>query len=292
MDNIMSSIRHLQKKWYDLTRTKTSQHEQWFLRFAFCDNPLQWREQQFFELHPPKHHIYADPFVACDGDKCYLIFEIDNHQQPKGYLGACELFADGSCGEVKTILQCDYHLSYPFIFKHNHQWFMIPETSANKTIELWQAVDFPWTWQKKTVLMENIEAVDTTLYQHDDLFYLFTSTKQQTKKFGNRLDIFYSDDLFSSHWQAHAQNPVKENLLYERPAGNLFTVNGTLYRPVQDSIKRYGGAMELREISQLSPTQYQERTIDRINPEQFQCIGSHTFSFAYGVLVLDALHRV
>ncbi len=283
-------FRHLQKKWYDLTRSSTGQHEQWFLRFAFCENPLAWRTQRFFEIHPPKHHIYADPFIAQEDGRTYIIFEIDNHQQPKGYIGACEIFADGSHGEVKTVLECDYHLSYPFVFKYENQWFMIPETSANKTIELWQAVDFPWSWQKKQNLIEHIDAVDTTLFIQDNLFYLFTSTKQQTKKFGNRLDIFYSEHLFSQDWHPHSQNPVKENLLYERPAGNIFSVNQTIYRPVQDSIKRYGGAMELREITQLSPTHYQEYKIDKINPIDFNCIGSHTFSYQNGVLVMDALH--
>lgn len=285
-------LRHLQKKFYNLTRSKHQQHEQWFLRFAFTDNPFKWQDLHFFEIHPPKNVIYADPFVAKHQDKTFIIFEIDNHQSPHGYLGACEIFADGTHSEVRTILNCEYHLSYPFIFNYNNQWFMIPETSANKTIELWQAVDFPYQWQKKQVLIDNIEAVDSTLYQHNGLFYLLTSTKQNTKKFGNRLDIFYSDDLLTGQWQAHQHNPVKNNLLYERPAGNIFTFEQKLYRPVQDSIKRYGGAMELRQIQQLSPQQYSEQCVDKINPQSFDCIGSHTFSFADGVLVMDALHLV
>lgn len=285
-------LRHLQKKFYDLTRSKHQQHEQWFLRFAFTDNPLKWRDLQFFEIHPPKNVIYADPFVAKHQDKTFIIFEIDNHQSPHGYLGACEIFADGTHSEVQTILNCEYHLSYPFIFNYNNQWFMIPETSANKTIELWQAVHFPYQWQKKQVLIDNIEAVDSTLYQHNGLFYLLTSTKQNTKKFGNRLDIFYSDDLLTGQWQAHQHNPVKNNLLYERPAGNIFAFEQKIYRPVQDSIKRYGGAMELRQITQLSTNDYQEICVDKINPQTFSCIGTHTFSFDDGVLVMDALHLV
>lgn len=284
--------RHIQKKWYDLTRQASSYHEQWFLRFAFCNNPLHWQEQTFFQIIPPAQHIYADPFVAHHAGRNFLIFEIDNHTKPKGYIGACEIFADGSYGEVRTVLNCDYHLSYPFIFLHENQWYMIPETSANHTIELWQAIDFPFSWQKKQILINHIEAVDTTLYFDGNIYYLLTSTKINSKKFGNRLDIFISDNLFSNHWLSHSNNPVKQNLLYERPAGNLFTVDGKLYRPVQDSIKRYGGAMEIRRVLEINRNNYQETTIMTIQPQQFGCIGTHTFSYANGILVMDALHQV
>lgn len=288
----MSILRHLQKKFYDLTRPKHQQHEQWFLRFAFTDNPLDWRTLKFFNIYPPQNVIYADPFVAQHQGRTFLIFEIDNHQHPKGYIGACEIFPDGTHSEIKTVLECPYHLSYPFIFQHHQQWYMIPETSANQTIELWQAINFPYQWKKCHNIIDNIQAVDNTLYQDDNYFYLFNSTKQSTKKFGNRLDIFYTNDILSQQWHVHSTNPVKNNLLYERPAGNLFRLNQTLYRPVQDSIKRYGGAMEIRQITQLSPTHYQEVCIDKINPKQFGCIGSHTFSFADSVLVMDALRLV
>lgn len=286
------NYRYLQKKWYDLTREKHNQQEQWFLRFAFTDNPLNWRNLKFFEINPPKHYIYADPFIATHNGQTFILFEVDNHEEPKGYLGACEIFADGTHSEVKTILTLDYHLSYPFVFEYENQWYMIPETSANRTVELWEAIDFPYHWQKKLTLIENIETVDNTLYYHNGMWYLLTSTKLGSKKFGNRLDVFISDNIFSQNWQPHPQNPVKNNLLFERPAGNLFVHDGKLYRPVQDSIKRYGGSMQLRQINNLSTQDYQEVAIDNINPQHFDCIGTHTFSYANGVLVMDALRKV
>lgn len=39
---------------------------------------------------------------------------------------------------------------------------MIPESSANKTIELWKCTEFPLKWEKHSNLIENIEAVDST----------------------------------------------------------------------------------------------------------------------------------
>lgn len=39
---------------------------------------------------------------------------------------------------------------------------MVPESSANKTIELWKCTDFPLKWEKYSNLIENIEAVDST----------------------------------------------------------------------------------------------------------------------------------
>ena len=42
-------------------------------------------------------------------------------------------------GPPATALETPYHLSYPFVFRHEDDIFMIPESSANRTVELYRA---------------------------------------------------------------------------------------------------------------------------------------------------------
>ena len=54
---------------------------------------------------------------------------------------------------------------------------MIPESSANKTIELLKCTDFPMKWEKHSNLIKNIEAVDSTpfIMRAYGIFYLNAS---------------------------------------------------------------------------------------------------------------------
>jgi hypothetical protein len=90
--------------------------------------------------------------------------------------------------------------------------------------------------------------------------------------------------------KTHDLNPVKHNLVYDRPAGNIIVSDNKIYRPAQDSLKRYGGALELREITQLSTSSYQETLYQRIEPCWDTSIkGTHTYNFSEGLLVMDGL---
>jgi hypothetical protein len=50
-------------------------------------------------------------------------------------------------GEPFAVLERSYHLSYPFIFRWGSDIFMIPETSDNRTVEVYRAVEFPGKWE-------------------------------------------------------------------------------------------------------------------------------------------------
>ena len=287
------SLRYLQKKWFDLTRNDRDFEEQWYLRFCVSDQAVPHCQQQWFDIMPPDDRFYADPFVVADQGRYFIFFEEYQYANPIGYLSVTEVFTDGRYTPPQAILKQPYHLSYPNVFWHQDAWYMLPETHQNKTIELWRATDFPYQWQKHQVLMDNIDAADTTPFFDGTHWYLFTAIKQNCKKFGNRLDIFYADDLFSTDWQAHALNPVKVSLLHDRPAGQLFYHQGQLIRPVQDSIRRYGGGMELRVVDMLSPTDFSEHLLCQISaPHTANFDGIHTLNYAAPILVTDALRNL
>ena len=76
--------------------------------------------------------------------------------------------------------------------------FMIPESSANKTIDLYECKEFPYTWNHKMTLFNNIDAVDTNLIFHKSFWWLFTNIKSNTNlNYADELHLYYSKNLFN-----------------------------------------------------------------------------------------------
>ena len=51
-----------------------------------------------------------------------------------------------------------------------------------------------------------------------------------------------------------------------RPAGNFVTIDGALWRPVQDCASGYGTGLGLAEIVELSPTSFRQVVRHRLKP--------------------------
>lgn len=290
----MSLSRALLKKWYKHQQKQQAKKfdSHWYMRFGWLDQPLKHQEQlkNLFEIHSPRKFTFADCFYAQEENRHFIFFEEVDDVHPVGFLSVLEIFKDGTYTGPQTILKLDYHLSYPCVFKVENDWYMIPETSANKTVELWKCVEFPLKWEKYSNILEGIDAVDTTPFFHEGLWYLFTSTRRNCKKFGDRLDLFFSEDILTPNWQEHPQNPVCQGHQQFRMAGKPFIYNGKLVRPSQDSLKRYGGNIELKEILELSPTAYKEQLLEVVLPDwNAEDDGCHTVNAEENFVVLDAI---
>ena len=290
----MSISRIILKKWYKHQQNQQNKKfdSHWYIRFGWLGEPLHNQDQlkDLFEIHSPKKFTFADCFYVENQGRHFIFFEEVDDQHPVGFLSVLEVFKDGRYTEPQTILKLDYHLSYPCVFKVENDWYMIPETSANKTIELWKCTDFPTQWEKHSNLLEGIEAVDTTPFYHDGMWYLFTSTRRNCKKFGDRLDLFFTEDILNPHWQEHPQNPVCKGQQQFRMAGKPFMYQNKLVRPSQDSLKRYGGNIELKEITRLSPSEYHEQLLEIVVPHWNNADdGCHTINAEHDFVVLDAI---
>ncbi|TCM68132.1 hypothetical protein EC844_106115 [Acinetobacter calcoaceticus] len=286
--------RTLLKKWYKFKQKKMAQQfeSHWYIRFGWIDKNFTELSQldQLHEIHSPEKFTFADSFYAKHEDQHFIFFEEVDAEHPVGFLSVLEVFKDGSYSEPQAILKLDYHLSYPCIFQVEKDWYMIPETCANKTIELWKAKDFPYSWEKHSNILDNISAVDSTPFYYQGMWYLFTSTRRDCKKFGDRLDIFFTEDILNPNWQEHPLNPVCKGKIEHRMAGKLFYYQDKLIRPSQDSLKRYGGHIEFKQILKLSTTEYQEQLIENLyatwNPEDDGC---HTIDVHEDFVVVDAI---
>ncbi len=222
----------------------------------------------FTEIEQPLNLARADCFMVQEHGKTYVFFEefvIEPNR--KGYLCVGELDANANrLLNVRKILEQPYHLSYPFVFKYQNEWYMIPETHSNSCIDLYKLTSFPDNPQKVKTLINNIDAVDTTILFKDGLVYLFTNIKHAGKTHNEDLSIFYSADLLNGDFKPHPQNPIKSSSKYSRMAGKIIEKNGEHYRFAQDCSIDYGAKMYQFKIEELSTQSYKETLINSVPP--------------------------
>ena len=244
-------------------------------------------------LVPPRDRFWADPHILRHQDRAYIFFEEYPYRTGRGHISVVEMDPDGRISPPRMVLQRGYHLSYPFVFRHGDDIYMVPETSENETVELYRATDFPDAWTLERILLHGVRGVDATLEFRDDRWWMFMGMRTNPHaKTSDTLHLYHTHDLLSGAWTPHPWNPILSDAQGARPAGRLFTVDGVLYRPGQQGIPTYGSGVILHEVTRLSPDEYEEHPVETIAPGwEPDIIGTHTLSVGPALTVLDAKVR-
>ncbi|MEL6870169.1 MAG: hypothetical protein AAFO81_10255 [Pseudomonadota bacterium] len=241
-------------------------------------------------LPNPAAVFRADPHFLTHQGRHYLFIEEYCYKAGKGHISVQECASDGQLiGEMVKVLDRPYHLSYPFVFEHDGDVYMVPETSENKTIEIYKATDFPHGWTFQQNLMDDIDAADSTLLFEDGKWWLFANVRSGVGVSSwDELFLFVSDDLWSGAWRAHPMNPIVSDCRTARPAGAILRRDGKLIRPSQESTARYGSGLNFLEIETLTETVYKERLITRLHPLGFgRAQGIHSYAERAGFAIVD-----
>jgi hypothetical protein len=168
---------------------------------------------------------------------------------------------------------------------------MIPETGGNRTIDLYKCTEFPGKWVFVKNIMDNFNAVDSTLFYHNNKWWLFTVIDKidSVTAVSPELYLFYTDDFLSENWTSHPQNPIVSDVRSARPAGKIFIKEEKIYRPSQDCSGRYGNSFDINQILTLTETEYSEKKIIKVKPEwDISLKGTHTFNFDGNFTIIDA----
>lgn len=263
--------------------------DQWALAYRFKSGPCDPNNTmyRFKDLLPPKDRFWADPFAIRADERYYVFLEEYLYEREKGHISVIELDRKGIVKGPIKVLERDYHLSYPFVFEWNQNYYMVPETAANKTIELYRAKSFPFAWQLEKVLMTDVRAKDATLAEIDGKWWMFVSIAEHS--IPDELYLFSADSPLGP-WKPHRRNPVKSDVRGSRPAGALFEWNGDVYRPAQDSSGRYGYAISINRVVQLDDEGFREEEVSKIFPNWSKnLLATHTVSIAGDLAVVDYL---
>ncbi|WP_230625764.1 hypothetical protein [Cupriavidus necator] len=230
-------------------------------------------------------HCWADPFgVPGRPDEIYCE-ELDL-RQGLGRIVRLKLDAHDvpSCaGPVD--LGLPGHLSFPYLFRHDGALYCVAESSQSRRCVL-NRQDEAGGWQQVAVLLEDVAAVDPTIFEHDGRFWLLY-TDVAMGQFDN-VCLCYADNLLGP-WQPHAQNPVRFDNGSARAAGSVVRDAGQLLRVAQVCKSGYGQAIAVNRIVHCTPEFYREETVggvsptgDRLNPD-----GLHTMSDWGDRIVVD-----
>lgn len=255
-------------------------------------NPQNILEQPEYRVHAnsvqwlgTKHRdrYWADSFALEEDGKLFLFFESYDYKKQKASIFACKYdVKDESFGNIIESLAEEWHLSYPFIFKHDNEIFCIPESLAHGSVELYKLDTETLKLSHVRTLIKGLGAADGTLINHMNRWYFFFTPAHATN---TELNIYHADSL-EGPFVPHVLNPVKSDVRNARPAGPLFTVDGKLYRPAQDSSRTYGGQVIINEVKILTDGEFLEEPANAVLPPQGYT-GLHTLSFTGDYLFFD-----
>jgi hypothetical protein len=240
-------------------------------------------------ITPPPDRTWADPFVIKRGNAHFVFFEELPFATDRGHIAVLELAPSGEWTYLGIALSHDHHLSYPFLFEWQNELFMIPEQSANRRVQLYRCVEFPLHWVPEAVLLDDVRAVDATLHETADGWWMFANVAMDGGATDSECHLFQAK-VPTGPWTLHPASPIKRDPRSARPAGRLFERDGRLFRPSQDCSRRYGGAISLNEVTRLDPRGYSERAVGRIDPAwRRDIVAVHTLNGCDGATVVDVL---
>jgi hypothetical protein len=228
-----------------------------------------------FSLRPVV--IAADPFLYVHKKELYLFYEEQVDLTGKGVIKMTKTRDVKSWTKPVLVLEEDFHLSYPNVFKINGQIYMMPETGENKSIRLYTPNDDLSQWTFYETLLSDRHFVDSDIVYNQGTYFLFTTDYSEKT---NKLRLYYSDKLVED-WTEHPQSPIAKGENVGRCGGSIFNYNGNLYRPCQLTKKRYGEGLDIYKITDLNRDAYKEERIKTIIPNGSDVYkyGGHHFNF-------------
>ena len=194
----------------------------------------------------------------------YMFFEVMNLRAGKGEIGLAVSQDGGQWTYRQVVLGEPFHLSYPYVFEWDNEYYMVPESYHAKSVRLYKAVDFPTRWSFIRDLLVGDDFVDSSVFRFNDRWWLLTDLAR-LPYFAGTLRLFSAANLMGP-WAEHPKSPlVFGNPHIARPAGRVLVVNGRVIRYTQDCEPVYGSQVRAFEITELTTTTYHEREVHQ-NP--------------------------
>jgi hypothetical protein len=238
---------------------------------------------QFRWIQPPRGHFHADPFLLRDHGKRWLFFEDFDYRTRRGAIAVAEVLPDGELSAQRRVLERPYHLSYPCVFYSGAEVYMIPETRAHGTVEMYRATRFPEEWELAKECLR-VSAVDTTVWVEDGTHWFFV-TMREPRAGALELWLFSSRGVLED-WKPHPANPISTDVRHSRGAGAIYRDGGKLIRPSQDCSERYGQSFTLNEILVLNEDEYREVPLVTVEAPAGMT-GTHTYARIDGLELID-----
>ena len=232
-----------------------------------------------YDIRDVLTRFVADPFMVKYQDHWLMFFEILNLKNQRGEIAYAQS-KDGLTWNYQQIILTEaFHLSYPYIFEFESNWYMIPETCEVGAVRLYKATNFPQAWELVTELLVGERFVDASVINFDGIWWMFVGVEKDQDTACDQLRLYYADSLWGD-WVEHPMSPlVSDNMEISRPAGRIIKIDDKLVRFAQDCTQNYGRNVSAIQINSLTKNDYAE---ERINP-------NHPYLFKLGTLACNGL---
>jgi hypothetical protein len=197
----------------------------------------------------------ADPFMLREEDRWFMFFEVLNRRTDQGDIGLAVSDNGLEWRYQGIVLDEPFHLSYPYVFRWQGEFYLIPESIRAAEVRLYRALHFPDRWVFAGTLIGGERLADPSIFRHDGRWWLLGKAANHT------LRLFLADEL-AGPWREHPQSPVvRGNPRTARPGGRILAEDGRIIRYAQNGEPYYGRQVLAFEIVELTPTVYRERLL-------------------------------
>ena len=237
-------------------------------------------------LENPAGAYRADPFFLARHGTLWMFYEEYADASQRGAIGAALVGPSGDLVDARIVMRKEYHLSFPYVFEHTGEIFMVPESAASGTVDLYRATRFPDEWVLECTLLR-LCCVDSTLFEHDGRWWLVTTPRIVPGHAA--LSYLWSAASLFGPWTLAAHSPLSHDVRHARSAGTVFArEDGRLCRPTQDCSGSYGRAVQFNRIEQLAPVPRQTAG-PTLLPSLRGLLGVHTYNRAGTWEAVDGL---
>jgi hypothetical protein len=240
-----------------------SEKEQWTIGIYTASDPFSFSGRQRWwnpifraeDVTDVPGKFVADPFLIKEGAIWNLFFEVYNRATDQGDLAVATSRNTWQWHYEQVILDEPFHLSYPYVFKWEDDYYLIPESYQANAVRLYKADQFPTKWSFVTTLVEGRDYVDNSIAYYDGHWWLFSSVTSN-----DTLYLFMADQLTGPYVE-HPLSPIVEaNKHKARPSGRVLVYQDQLYRYTMDVDPSIGTHLVWAyEITEITPTRYSER---------------------------------
>lgn len=178
----------------------------------------------------------ADPFMVERDGTWHMFFEMMHAGTGQGAIGLAVSSNLTTWAYRQIVLQEPYHLSYPYVFEWQGEYFMTPETLGARAVGLYRADPFPTRWIRVGDLVPGILA-DPSPFRHRDRWWMLACGTP----YGHDSLRLYSSEHLDHSWQESQFSPlISSNSRISRPAGRVIPWGHGAIRYAQDCYPAYG----------------------------------------------------
>ena len=221
---------------------------------------------------PDGYSFLADPFFEPDRDTV-----LAEAMGPDGRGRIIRIHDSG----VDAVADFAGHCSYPCTIAVGGRHYLVPEISDWSPPLVYEIGDGGFQEAGRLAIAGEPRLLDPTVHVHDGMVYLFANRADEGD---GVLRLWVAEDLFSQ-FAEHPDSPVRISPAGARMAGLVLTNGGDLFRPGQDLRHRYGDAVLLFRIEELSPARYRESESARLGFSG-HC-GPHTLNLSGSTALFD-----